>query len=73
MFDLAVDGRVLRNRTAGLPMCPTELCQTEAAPLVVFADGLNTTLARLDRTDLTTLSQHPGSPRQPHHHPCRRT
>ena len=60
VFDLAVDSRVLRNRTAGLPMCPTELCQTDAAPLVVFADGLNTTLARLDPTGLTTLSQHPG-------------
>ncbi|MEU8331770.1 prolyl oligopeptidase family serine peptidase [Micromonospora sp. NPDC048839] len=60
VFDLAVDSRVLRNRTAGLPMCPTELCQTGAAPLVVCADGLNTTLARLDPTGLTTLSQHPG-------------
>ncbi|MEU7754392.1 prolyl oligopeptidase family serine peptidase [Micromonospora sp. NPDC049171] len=59
-FDLAVDSRVLRNRTAGLAMCPTELCQTGAAPLVVFADGLDTTLARLDPTDFTTLSRHPG-------------
>jgi dipeptidyl aminopeptidase/acylaminoacyl peptidase len=60
VFDLALGSRVLRNRTAGLSMCPTNLCQTDSAPLVVFADGLNTTLARLDRTDLTTLSQHPG-------------
>ncbi|WP_433554514.1 prolyl oligopeptidase family serine peptidase [Micromonospora zamorensis] len=60
VFDLAVDSRVLRNRTAGLSMCPTQLCQTGAAPLVVFADGLNTTLARLDPADLTTLSHHPG-------------
>ncbi|MFB9925889.1 prolyl oligopeptidase family serine peptidase [Amycolatopsis halotolerans] len=60
VFDLAVDSRVRRNRTAGLPRCPTELCQTDAAPLVVFADGLNTTLARLDPTGPTTLSQHPG-------------
>jgi dipeptidyl aminopeptidase/acylaminoacyl peptidase len=60
VFDLALASRVLRNRTAGLPMCPTELCQTDAAPLVVFAEGLNTTLARLDPTGLTTLSQHPG-------------
>ncbi|MFG1650042.1 S9 family peptidase [Micromonospora sp. NPDC049275] len=60
VFDLAVESRVLRNRTAGLPMCPTELCQTDAAPLVVFADGLNTTLARLGPTDLTALAQHPG-------------
>ncbi|MEU5566283.1 S9 family peptidase [Micromonospora musae] len=60
LFDLAVKSRVLRNRTAGLPMCPTELCQTDAAPLVVFADGLNATLARLGPTDLTPLSHHPG-------------
>ncbi|GLY71362.1 S9 family peptidase [Amycolatopsis taiwanensis] len=60
VFDLAMSSRVRRNRTADLPMCPTELCQTEAAPLVVFANGLNTTLARLDPTGPTTLSQHPG-------------
>ncbi|SFP96405.1 Dipeptidyl aminopeptidase/acylaminoacyl peptidase [Amycolatopsis arida] len=60
VFDLAVGSRVLRNRTSGLPMCPTELHQTDAAPLIVFADGLNTTLARLDPTGPTTLSQHPG-------------
>jgi dipeptidyl aminopeptidase/acylaminoacyl peptidase len=60
VFDLALASRVLRNRTAGLSMCPTELCQTDAAPLVVFADGLNTTLGRLDPTGLTTLSLHPG-------------
>jgi dipeptidyl aminopeptidase/acylaminoacyl peptidase len=60
VFDLAVESRVLHNRTAGLPMCPTELHQTDAAPLVVFADGLNTTLARLDRTGPTVLSRHPG-------------
>ncbi|MGC4814388.1 S9 family peptidase [Micromonospora sp. DT228] len=60
VFDLAVEKGVLRNRTAGLSMCPTELGQTDGAPLVVFADGLNATLARLDATDLTVLSQHPG-------------
>ncbi len=60
VFDLAVDSRVLRNRTSGLPMCPTELHETDTAPLVVFAEGLNTTLARLDPTNPTTLSQHPG-------------
>lgn len=60
VFDLALGSRVLRNRTADLSMCPTELCQTDAAALVVFADGLNTTLARLGPIDLTTLSQHPG-------------
>ncbi|MFD7658141.1 S9 family peptidase [Actinosynnema sp. NPDC059797] len=60
VFDLAVGSRVQRNRTADLPMCPTELHQTDTAPLVVFADGLDTTLARLDPTGLTTLSQHPG-------------
>ncbi|MEE6262551.1 S9 family peptidase [Plantactinospora sonchi] len=60
VFDLALASRVLRNRTTGLPMCPTELVQTDTAPLVVFADGLNTTLARLDPTGPTTLSQHPG-------------
>ncbi|MGW4399236.1 S9 family peptidase [Amycolatopsis nivea] len=61
VFDLAVDSRVRRNRTSGLPMCPTELHETDTAPLVVFADGLNTTLARLDPAGLTTLSQHAGS------------
>ncbi|MFJ6675696.1 S9 family peptidase [Actinosynnema sp. NPDC091369] len=60
VFDLAVGSRVRRNRTADLPMCPTELCQTDAAPLVVFADGLNTTLARLDPDGPTPLSRHPG-------------
>jgi dipeptidyl aminopeptidase/acylaminoacyl peptidase len=60
VFDLAVDSRVRRNRTAGLPMCPTELRQTDGAPLVVFADGLNTTLARLDPNGPTPLSHHPG-------------
>ncbi|WP_410631206.1 S9 family peptidase [Amycolatopsis sp. cmx-4-83] len=60
VFDLAVSSRVRRNRTAGLPMCPAELCQTDAAPLVVFADGLNTTLARLDPGGPTPLSRHPG-------------
>ncbi|WP_330273922.1 prolyl oligopeptidase family serine peptidase [Lentzea sp. NBC_00516] len=60
VFDLAVSSRVRRNRTADLPMCPIELCQTDAAPLVVFANGLNTTLARLDPDGPTPLSQHPG-------------
>jgi dipeptidyl aminopeptidase/acylaminoacyl peptidase len=60
VFDLAMSSRVRRNRTADLPMCPTELCQTDAAPLVVFANGLNTTLARLDPDGPTPLSQHPG-------------
>jgi len=60
VFDLAVGSGVLRNRTSGLPMCPTELHQTDAAPLVLFAEGLNTTLARLDPTGPTPLSQHPG-------------
>ncbi|WP_240519701.1 alpha/beta hydrolase family protein [Amycolatopsis antarctica] len=55
-----MSSRVRRNRTADLPMCPTELHQTDTAALVVFADGLNTTLARLDPTGPTTLSQHPG-------------
>lgn len=60
VFDLALGTRVVRNRTAGLSMCPTELCQTDAAALVVFADGLNATLARLDPNELTPLSQHRG-------------
>jgi dipeptidyl aminopeptidase/acylaminoacyl peptidase len=60
VFDLALDSRLLRNRTAGLPMCPTDLRQTDAAALVVFADGLNTTLSRLDPGGPTPLSQHPG-------------
>ena len=60
VFDLAMGSRVRRNRTADLLMCPTELCQTDAAPLVAFADRLNTTLARLDPDGPTPLSQHPG-------------
>nr|MBA2324742.1 prolyl oligopeptidase family serine peptidase [Pseudonocardiales bacterium] len=60
VFDLAMSSRVRRNRTADLPMCPTELCQTDAAPLLVFANALNTTLARLDPDGPTPLSQHPG-------------
>ncbi|BCJ33982.1 hypothetical protein Athai_14850 [Actinocatenispora thailandica] len=60
VFDLAMDSRARRNRTADLPMCPTELCQTDAAPLVVLADGLNTTLARLDPDGVTPLSQRGG-------------
>ncbi|MGA8113975.1 MAG: prolyl oligopeptidase family serine peptidase [Actinocatenispora sp.] len=60
VFDLAVGSGVVRNRTSGLPMCPTELRQTDAGPLVLFADGLNTTLTRLDPAGPTTLSHHPG-------------
>lgn len=60
VFDLALGGGGPRNRTAGLAMCPTELRQTDAAPLVLFADGLDTTLARLNATGPTVLSRHPG-------------
>jgi dipeptidyl aminopeptidase/acylaminoacyl peptidase len=60
VFDLALSSRVRRNRTANLPMCPTELCQTDAVPLVAFANGLNTTLARLDPDGPMLLSQHAG-------------
>jgi dipeptidyl aminopeptidase/acylaminoacyl peptidase len=60
VFDLAVESRVRRNRTEGLSMCPTELCQTGSAPLVVFADGLDTVLARLGPDGPAILSHHPG-------------
>ncbi|MEU8661396.1 S9 family peptidase [Actinoplanes philippinensis] len=60
VFDLAVDGGVLRNRTAEVSMCPTGLCQTDAGALVVFADGLNAAVARLDADEVTVLSRHPG-------------
>lgn len=60
VFDLALGSRVLRNRTADLAMCPTELCQTDSAALVVFADGLNASLARLGSAGITLLSRHPG-------------
>ncbi|NUT93976.1 MAG: S9 family peptidase [Saccharothrix sp.] len=60
VFDLALDSGGRRNRTSDLPMCPTELHQTDAHPLVLFADGLDTTLARLDPTGPTPLSRHPG-------------
>jgi dipeptidyl aminopeptidase/acylaminoacyl peptidase len=60
VFDLAVDTRARRNRTAGLPMCPTGLRQTDAAPLVLFAEGLDSTVARLDPTGPTPLFRRPG-------------
>jgi dipeptidyl aminopeptidase/acylaminoacyl peptidase len=60
VFDLALTGGARSNRTAGIPMCPTSLSQTEAAPLVVFADGLDTTVARLGTMGLTVLARHPG-------------
>ncbi|MEU4624883.1 S9 family peptidase [Actinoplanes sp. NPDC023801] len=60
VFDLALSSGARSNRTADLPMCPTELCPTGAAPLVVFADGLDTTVASLDATGLTVLARHPG-------------
>ncbi|MFC4068692.1 S9 family peptidase [Actinoplanes subglobosus] len=60
VFDLALGSRVLANRTADLSMCPAELCQADAAALVVFADGLDTTLARIDAAGLTILSRHRG-------------
>jgi dipeptidyl aminopeptidase/acylaminoacyl peptidase len=60
VFDLALTSGVRTNRTAGLPMCPAELCQTDAAPLVVFADGLDTAVARLDATGPTHPARHPG-------------
>ncbi|NMO52737.1 S9 family peptidase [Actinoplanes sp. TBRC 11911] len=60
VFDLSLASAASRNRTAGLAMCPTELYQTDAAPLVVFADGLDTTVARLDPAGPTVLSRHPG-------------
>ncbi len=61
VFDLALDSRVLRNRTAGLAMCPTELVQTDGSPFIVFADGLNAVLARLDPAGPTPLLRRPGS------------
>lgn len=60
VFDLAVNGGVPRVRTDGLPVCPTELCQTGGAPLVVFADGLDSVLARLDPAGPVALSRHRG-------------
>jgi hypothetical protein len=60
VFELALGSRVLRNRTAELSMCPTELCQTDTAALVVFADGLNTTLARPEASPTPIGSASPG-------------
>ncbi|MEV6643890.1 prolyl oligopeptidase family serine peptidase [Amycolatopsis sp. NPDC051371] len=41
------DGR--ENRTEGMTSCPTELVQVdEGPPLALFADGLDTTIRRLD-------------------------
>ncbi|GIE29386.1 hypothetical protein Ait01nite_024310 [Actinoplanes italicus] len=60
VFDLALTSGVRSNRTEGTPVCPTALRQTGAAPLVVLADGLNTTVACLDAIGLTVLARHPG-------------
>jgi dipeptidyl aminopeptidase/acylaminoacyl peptidase len=60
VFDLPLSGGECRNRTSGLPMCPVRLCQTDAEPLVVLADGLDTILARLGATGLDVLARHPG-------------
>jgi dipeptidyl aminopeptidase/acylaminoacyl peptidase len=41
-----------RNLTAGTDSCPTELVQVaDGPPLALFADGLDTTLSRLDPQD----------------------
>ncbi|GAA2693019.1 alpha/beta hydrolase family protein [Actinoplanes palleronii] len=60
VFDLSLTSGSRTNRTAGLPMCPTELCQTGTAPLLLCADGLTTVVSRLDPAGLTTLLHHPG-------------
>jgi dipeptidyl aminopeptidase/acylaminoacyl peptidase len=57
VFDVVVpDGRPAeehRNLTAGMPACPAELVQVDrSTPLVLVADGLDTTLHQLDPDDL---------------------
>ncbi|GAA3566005.1 hypothetical protein GCM10022222_57260 [Amycolatopsis ultiminotia] len=60
VFDLALSTGLRTNRTAGFSRCPVELQETDGAPLVLFAEGLRTTVARLDPTGPTTLVEHPG-------------
>ncbi|TDP95029.1 S9 family peptidase [Labedaea rhizosphaerae] len=47
VFDIGPDGEH-RNLTEGMPACPIELVQTDGRPLVLVADGLDTTLRDLD-------------------------
>jgi dipeptidyl aminopeptidase/acylaminoacyl peptidase len=50
-----------RNLTEGLPVCPTELVQVaDGAPLIVIADGLDTTINRLTANGLTEITRHGG-------------
>ncbi|MBB4683306.1 S9 family peptidase [Amycolatopsis jiangsuensis] len=60
VFDLALRTGIRTNRTAGLPLCPTELRQTGGAPLVLLAEGLHTAVARVEPTRLATVAEHPG-------------
>ncbi|MEU7477034.1 prolyl oligopeptidase family serine peptidase [Lentzea sp. NPDC042327] len=45
---MAVFDQDHRNLTADLPACPTDLVQTDGAPIVVVATGLDTEFHRLD-------------------------
>lgn len=51
VFDV-VPGHDHTNLTAGLTICPMELVATSAAPMIVFADGMDTAIRRLDPTNL---------------------
>jgi dipeptidyl aminopeptidase/acylaminoacyl peptidase len=62
VFDLASPGAepggAHRNLTAGMPACPMELVQVdEGTPLVLVADGLDTTIHRCTVDGLAELSR----------------
>jgi dipeptidyl aminopeptidase/acylaminoacyl peptidase len=61
VFDVDLSTGEHRNLTAGLPACPVELVQVAGgAPLVVVADGLDTTINRLTPDGLTEIARRPG-------------
>ncbi|HEX3646883.1 MAG TPA: S9 family peptidase [Pseudonocardiaceae bacterium] len=61
VFDVDVSTGKHRNLTEGLPACPVELVQVaDGAPLVVVADGLDTTINRLGADGLTEITRHRG-------------
>jgi dipeptidyl aminopeptidase/acylaminoacyl peptidase len=65
VFDIDLSTGRHRNLTERLPACPTELVQVaEGAPLVVLADGLDTTINRLGPDGLTEIVRHAGQLRR---------
>jgi dipeptidyl aminopeptidase/acylaminoacyl peptidase len=53
VFDVALPAGEPANLTAGMSVCPLELTQVDAGPpLALFAEGLDTTIRRLDPATL---------------------